>query len=150
MLSLPKRHKNPMAKRHQHFVCIAAANTYGNGADRQFCGRNQQDGAFLARFRSITVDYDRDLETKLCPDKDLRELCWTWRKNAAEARLERVISTREVIWAYRLRHEAKADNAFIVESISDGWRDEEKRKVFGSVPTGNGAKVTAGAVLTNG
>lgn len=39
-----------MVKRHRDFHCIAAANTYGLGADRQYVGRNQLDAASLDRF----------------------------------------------------------------------------------------------------
>ena len=45
-------------KRHPDFVVIAAANTFGNGADAQYIGRNQLDSAFLDRFMFVTMDYD--------------------------------------------------------------------------------------------
>ena len=44
---------------------MAAANTYGRGADRVYAGRNQLDGASLDRFVSVPVDYDTGLEFKL-------------------------------------------------------------------------------------
>jgi cobaltochelatase CobS len=34
-MAVPNRPGNPIAKKHPDFVCIAAANTYGTGADRQ-------------------------------------------------------------------------------------------------------------------
>lgn len=49
-------------KRHDNFRMIAAANTYGQGADRVYVGRNQLDGAFLDRFVFIPFDYDEDME----------------------------------------------------------------------------------------
>jgi len=52
-------------ERHPDFVCLAAANTYGRGADRVYAGRNQLDGASLDRFVSVPVDYDTGLEFKL-------------------------------------------------------------------------------------
>lgn len=52
-------------ERHPDFVCLAAANTYGRGADRIYAGRNQLDGASLDRFVSVPVDYDTALEFKL-------------------------------------------------------------------------------------
>jgi cobaltochelatase CobS len=48
--------------RHSSFRMIAAANTYGQGADRVYVGRNQLDGAFLDRFVFINFDYDEDME----------------------------------------------------------------------------------------
>ena len=50
---------------HKNFVCIAAANTFGKGADRVYVGRNQLDGATLERFQTIHMDYDEDLELEI-------------------------------------------------------------------------------------
>jgi len=57
-----------MVKRHPDFHCIAAANTYGRGADRVYSGRNQLDGASLDRFSVIEVGYNTDLEFALGRD----------------------------------------------------------------------------------
>jgi cobaltochelatase CobS len=50
-------------KRHPDFVVIAAGNTFGNGADRQFVGRLQLDAATLDRFAFIEMGYDRAVES---------------------------------------------------------------------------------------
>jgi hypothetical protein len=47
--------------RHADFVVIAAANTFGQGADRQYVGRNQLDAATLDRFFFLEWGYDRAL-----------------------------------------------------------------------------------------
>ena len=72
-LSVPNRHENPVAKRHPDFVCIAAANTFGRGADRQYVGRSELDESTLDRFRigTVPMDYDERLERQLCPDEKL-------------------------------------------------------------------------------
>jgi MoxR-like ATPase len=49
-------------KRHDDFVCIAAANTSGRGATRQYVGRNPLDGASLDRFVQIQIEYDLTVE----------------------------------------------------------------------------------------
>lgn len=51
-----------MVKRHTDFVCIASANTWGNGATADYVGRNKIDQATLKRFVRISVDYDEALE----------------------------------------------------------------------------------------
>jgi hypothetical protein len=51
--------------RHKDFYCIAAANTYGQGADRQYVGRNQLDAASLDRFAFLDWKYDTNLEREL-------------------------------------------------------------------------------------
>ena len=64
---VPLRQGNPVAERHPDFVCLAAANTHGHGADRVYVGRNQLDGATLSRFRmgQINVDFDEAMERAL-------------------------------------------------------------------------------------
>lgn len=51
--------------RHSDFIVIACANTYGNGADRQYVGRAQLDASTLNRFAKLTIDYDFDLDLRL-------------------------------------------------------------------------------------
>lgn len=51
-----------MVKRHADFVCIASANTWGNGATADYVGRNKIDGATLTRFVRVSVGYDEQLE----------------------------------------------------------------------------------------
>ena len=66
------RWKNPMTgdepiERHDDFVFVAAMNTIGRGADRQFTARERLDQATLDRFAvgRVKMDYDRDLERKI-------------------------------------------------------------------------------------
>lgn len=54
-----------MVERHKDFLCVAAANTHGTGATRQFVGRNQLDAATLDRFVEVFVDIDTELEEAL-------------------------------------------------------------------------------------
>jgi len=56
-----------MIKKHDDFICIAAANTFGNGANKMFVGRNVLDGATKNRFIFINMDYDKQLELSLYP-----------------------------------------------------------------------------------
>lgn len=51
-----------MVKRHKDFVFLGTANTYGNGANRQYVGRNQLDAATLDRFTVIDWHVDETLE----------------------------------------------------------------------------------------
>lgn len=54
-----------MVKRHEDFVFIASANTFGNGANRQYVGRNQLDAATLDRFAMIEWKIDDELESNM-------------------------------------------------------------------------------------
>lgn len=82
-------------KRHKDFVCIAAANTFGLGANAVYTGRNRLDGATLDRFPIFEVDYNKKLEEKLCPRKALFEKFQTARKKLSDRNATQVISTRQ-------------------------------------------------------
>lgn len=95
---LPSRTASPYCKRHPDFVCIAAANTFGHGADMVYAGRNKLDGATLDRFRSgiVVMDYDTKYEKARCAPEVL-----TWgyaiRSKIDSLRLRRIMSTRVLI-----------------------------------------------------
>lgn len=55
-----------MVTRHEDFCLIACGNTYGQGADRLYVGRNQLDAATLDRFAFIDFPYDEGLEALYC------------------------------------------------------------------------------------
>lgn len=57
-----------MVERHKDFLFVSTANTYGNGASRQYVGRNQIDAATLDRFITIDWDIDEKLEEQLVSD----------------------------------------------------------------------------------
>lgn len=54
-----------MVERHADFKFIATANTYGNGASRQYVGRNQLDAATLDRFTVLDWQLDDKLEQQM-------------------------------------------------------------------------------------
>lgn len=54
-----------MVTRHEDFRFVATANTYGNGADRTYVGRNQLDGATLDRFTVLDWKVDENLEGQI-------------------------------------------------------------------------------------
>ncbi|WP_221568635.1 AAA family ATPase [Alkalihalobacillus sp. TS-13] len=50
--------------RHENFVLIAGANTFGDGASNDYVGREQLDAATLDRFAIVEWSYDEALEQK--------------------------------------------------------------------------------------
>ncbi len=50
---------------HEDFVCVATANTVGNGATRDYSARQRLDKATLDRFVNIAWQPDVDLEKRL-------------------------------------------------------------------------------------
>lgn len=102
--TVDKRYENPVVKKHTNFSLIAAANTYGNGADAMYVGRNQLDAATLDRFKigMVTMDYSRDVESSIATDKcgtNGEALCeWAWgiREKIRMLKLRRIMSTRTI------------------------------------------------------
>lgn len=88
---------NGTVKKHPDFVVIAAANTFGNGADAQYVGRNQLDAAFLDRFMFVTMDYDEKLELLISSNDEWTRYVQAVRKAVRAHKLRHVISPRASI-----------------------------------------------------
>lgn len=83
--------------RHTHFRMVATANTFGNGADRVYIGRNELDAASLDRFATVNVDYDLNLERMFANGNDKwLEHVWDTRKKIAEKKIRHVASSRAI------------------------------------------------------
>jgi cobaltochelatase CobS len=108
-------------KRGEGFVCVAAANTWGNGATGGYVGRNQIDAATLDRFFFLELPLDEGLEASFVgvegvssPAFVLAEGgiptsagCWfeqvqTARKNAEKHGLKVVVSPRATLMGSKL------------------------------------------------
>lgn len=98
--------------RHPDFRIIAAANTWGKGADLQYVGRNALDAATLDRFDNIFFDYDRKLEESLYPSEDVLKFMWSFRDAVLKTKIPHVVSTRGIGKVYK-----KDQNGFPVEDI---------------------------------
>lgn len=129
-LAVPNRMHNPVAKKHPDFVVMAAANTYGTGADRQYVGRNQLDESTIDRFRmgQIEMTYDENVEMALCPDVDLRLLLQGYRKKVMNAKLERIVSTRFMQDAY-IMTQCGDTIEDIERALFAGWSKDELSKI---------------------
>jgi len=87
-------------KMHKDFYYIAAANTFGSGANSQYTGRSRLDKATLDRFFFVSIDYNEKLEAMLCPDSKLLKVLHKARKKLIERNAEQIISTRSISFAY--------------------------------------------------
>lgn len=127
-------------------VIISAANTYGNGMDMMFVGRNQLDAAFLDRWYIISTDYDASFEASVVglpvPDRkpwkaannsdqtvqDFGRWAYGIREKVTANRMRRVVSTRFLqkgVAALRAGVPAKE----VQRDLLAGWSPEELRKV---------------------
>lgn len=132
--NLPNRVAKPKAMKHEDFVPIATANTFGKGGNRVYAGRNQLDEATLDRFRigMIECDYDQNIERALCPDDELLNTLWDIREKINAGELRRVMSTRFIQDAYIMKSQGKWSNEEIVSAYFCGWTNTEREKVKAS------------------
>lgn len=96
-----------MIAKHPEFVFVAAGNTYGTGANRQYVGRNALDAATLDRFVFIEWPYDEVLEASLVPQSyiDWVDLVQCYRKAAELNQIKMIISPRATLQGYELLDE---------------------------------------------
>jgi MoxR-like ATPase len=139
LLSIPFRDDPTPVAMHEDCFIIAAANTFGTGANRMYVGRNPLDAATLNRFTmgTISVDYDRELETKLAIewlDKNtaqaevLTNWAWTTRERIERNTLRRIMSTRNIIDAAKCLREGETMDD-VKSTYFEGWSQDELRAV---------------------
>lgn len=96
--ALANRHcafPDQLVKLHKDCKAIAAANTVGTGANRQYVGRNRLDGATLDRFVMLTCEYDANIEKALAGDcQQWFDIVQKYRKAADDLALAHIISPR--------------------------------------------------------
>lgn len=137
-LSVPNRQKKSMAKRHEDFICICAANTWGHGSF-EYHGRNNLDAAFLDRFAvaKAHITYDKELEKALCSNNEpLLNAIWTARDYAIHHRMRKIISTRSIISGHRQMLAGKTLEK-IIERFTLDYTREEKNKIFPHIQKAN-------------
>lgn len=88
---------------HPNFRIIAAANTWGNGANRMYCGRSELDSASLDRFIQIYFDYDPKIEKSLIKDDELLQFFWNFRRIISDCGIRHTVTTRNIDYASKLK-----------------------------------------------
>jgi hypothetical protein len=128
---LPNRPAKPYAVKHPDFVCVAAANTVGTGADRQYTGRHKLDASSLDRFQigKVYLGYDDRVEEALCPNDELRGKLWCYRAAVMDHALERAISTRFMQDACDMITNHGWTWGMVEEALFTGWREDEINRV---------------------
>jgi MoxR-like ATPase len=126
-MSVPNRTDKPYAQRVPNFILVAAANTWGTGADFQYVGRNQLDAAFLSRFAGavLEVTYDETVERSLTTEEWYLSFLHV-RQSAVANRIERVLGTRELI-AGQMLLKAGYSMKETWAALTPGWSSDEIR-----------------------
>ena len=137
---LPDRDKKPVAKRHAKNRLVAAANTFGFGADARYVGRNALDYATLERFGCgvIYMDYDRNIEAELARTEIL-EWAWHLRDLIRKSQLNREMSTRTIVVLEHMTKSLGWGQEEWEERFFANWSNEERRLLGKSnAPSGFG------------
>lgn len=90
-----------MIQRHDDFVCVCTANTFGEGESIQYIGRNILDAATRDRFASLFIDYSPAVEAMMVPT--YRPMLLELREHFKKNNVLSVISTRSGIRLERLK-----------------------------------------------
>jgi hypothetical protein len=122
---------------HVNCIIVAAANTTGHGADRQYVSARQQDAATLDRFAVLDWQYDESFETMLTLAQGLDEaLALAWLKRVRAVR----VRVAELALRYLVSPRAAIQGACLMASGADqqladdtilfrGWNAEDRAKV---------------------
>lgn len=94
---------NGITEVHEDFVFIAGMNTWGQGANRQYVGRNQLDAATLDRFVNLSFNYDKNLEREIAGDDSWVDLIQSIRKAVEDLEIRHVVSPRASIKGAKLK-----------------------------------------------
>lgn len=127
-----------MVTRHPDFKCVVAANTYGQGPDRQYVGRMQLDAATLDRFATVYVGVDEDLEhtvahanhpTNPSQVDTLLTMVRRLRKRADDLNLPLMFSPRASIFGAKLLAQGFSMEDVIAMRVRKGISDTDWQKV---------------------
>ena len=124
-----------MVMRHPDFVCVASANTFGRGADRQYVGRQQIDAATLDRFVVEEILIDETLESAVAAgigyahtDEVIRYVR-TLRKNAEVNRMPVIVSPRATYGMCKLLKAGKSWDSTVAARLRKGLSDSDWSKL---------------------
>ena len=119
--------------RHPDFRIIAAANTWGKGADLQYVGRNALDAATLDRFDNIFFDYDRKLEECLYPSEEVLKFMWSFRDAVLKTKIPHVVSTRGIGKVYKKDQRGIPVNDILTSNVVKNLSQDDVNTVIGNM-----------------
>lgn len=118
-----------MVAKHKDFILIATANTFGNGANAQYVGRNQLDSATLDRFVTIEWNYDEPLEMAIASNKDWCAVVQKYRFAVSKLGLRLVVSPRATFQGEKLLASGLKEKDVIKMVITRGASADQIKKI---------------------
>ena len=128
--TVAQRHEKAYVKRGENVTIFGACNTFGNGADHRYVGREQLDLSTLDRFDIIEMDYDKTMERALCgANHAVLEFAENVRKVISRNSLDRIFSTRKVLNYYKKIEGGQYTLDECKEFYFAGWSKDDKALV---------------------
>ena len=118
---------------HPDFICIAAANTYGNGATAEFTGRNALDKATLDRFTFLDWNIDSDFEKSLVDNHAWLGKVVAIRNAFKELNIKQPVSTRAAIQGAVLLADGFNEAETMEMTIFKGLNETTKNQVLSRI-----------------
>ncbi|HIW87251.1 MAG TPA: AAA family ATPase, partial [Candidatus Onthomorpha intestinigallinarum] len=117
-------------KAHDNFVCIAAGNTVGRGANDAYNGRFQLDASTLDRFAFVELDYDREIEISAAGgDEELVDFIHTVRGEINKSGLTYTASPRAIIRIAMCLKSGKTFEEGIKEGLTGSWDENDTKRI---------------------
>ena len=114
-------------------VNIAAANTFGRGADRQYVGRNQLDAASLDRFIVVNMDYDNVLERALAGNRDWTKRVQRIRREIQKQQVRHIVSPRASIQGAKLLAAGFSVDEVLEATVWKGLDADTKSRITSAI-----------------
>ncbi len=159
-----------VVKRHPDFICILGMNTYGNGGNRIFVGRNELDGATKDRFGMVDWDIDAAIESHMAgleegrPMYDIAEggvvtkekwLAYVRdvRQAVEAAEVRHIVSPRATLFGCKLIDQGVGievlDESLIWKGMDAEQKERVKAQLKGTQPVGSKPKPKAKDLSVN-
>lgn len=119
--------------RHPDFRILAAANTWGKGADLQYVGRTALDGATLDRFDNIFFDYDKKLEEALYPSEEVLKFMWAFRDAVYQSKISHIVSTRGIGKVYKKDINGLPVEDILTSNVIKHLRQDDVNAILGNI-----------------
>lgn len=128
--------ESEMVERHQDFVLIATANTWGYGATNDYVGRTQIDASTLQRFAQIHIDYDEEMERKVV-EKNYGSEMLGWvdvvqilRKGVKDLRIKHIISPRSSYNGAKVIKEGLSYDQALEQHVFRGMEEQQRLQLI--------------------
>ena len=120
-------------EQHPDFRVVAFSNTWGNGATREYVGRNQMSGEAKDRFVFVPVDYDEKLELAVAKQYEggveVAKRVHKIRKAIAKLKIRHIVSIRGIVDTAVLLLAGDSEEQAWSSSVWKDMKPEDRAKI---------------------